>query len=245
MNLGKRIAVVQSSYIPWKGYFDLVHAVDEFILFDDAQYTRRDWRNRNVIKTKDGPAWLTIPVKATGNYLAPIKSIEVDGHKWREKHWRTIVSSYSRAPHFQDYAGALEPLYLQSREERLSLINRGFLEAVCAALGISTKLSWSMDYEVVEGRSERLLHLCRQAEATTYVSGPTARGYLEPAPFEAAGIEVIFFDYSGYPEHPQLFPPFKHEVSVLDLLFNEGPQSTARMLTFGGAPLPAHSTTTP
>lgn len=230
--MGKRVAIVQSSYIPWKGYFDLIHAVDEFILFDDAQYTRRDWRNRNQVKTREGPAWLTIPVKASGNYLAPIKDIEVDGDLWREKHWRTLVASYSRAPHFHDYAETVEALY-RGTQRRLSHVNRAFLEAICGWLGIETRLTWSMDYELVEGKTERLVHLCRQAGATSYLSGPTARGYIEPALFEVAGISLSFFDYAGYLQYPQLFPPFKHEVSVLDLLFCEGARATSRMLTFG------------
>ena len=231
--MSKKVVIVQSNYIPWKGYFDLIHLADEHILFDDVQYTRRDWRNRNLIKTGNGPAWLTIPVKAAGNYLAPIKDIEVDGSKWRDKHWRTIVASYARAPHFKDHAAAFEALYLGSAETRLSLVNRAFLEAVCEILGIGTKFSWSMDYEVVEGKTERIVNLCRQAGARTYLSGPSARGYLDPALFEAAGLELAFFDYSGYPEYPQLHPPFTHEVSVLDLLFSEGPRATSRMLTFG------------
>ena len=231
--MGKKVVIVQSSYIPWKGYFDLIHAADELILFDDVQYTRRDWRNRNLIKTGNGLVWLTIPVKTAGNYLAPIKDIEVDGAKWREKHWRTIVASYARAPHFKDQAATFEALYLAAIETRLSLVNRTFLEAVGGLLGIRTKVSWSMDYEVVEGKTERIVSLCRQAGARTYLSGPSARGYLDPAQFEAAGLELVFFDYAGYPEYPQLHPPFVHEVSILDLLFNEGPRATSRMLTFG------------
>jgi hypothetical protein len=231
----KAVAIVQSSYIPWKGFFDLIRSVDEFILFDDAQYTRRDWRNRNVIKTKEGPAWLTIPVKATGNFHAPVRAIEIDGHKWRETHWRTISGSYARAPHFADYAAVFEALYLRSSETRLSLVNRAFLEAVCKILGIQTRLSWSMDYVVEQGRSERLVSLCRQAGATTYLSGPTARGYIEEDRFAEAGIGLEFFDYSGYPEYPQFFPPFRHEVSVLDLLFQEGPRASSRMLSFARA----------
>ena len=232
--MGKKVVIVQSNYIPWKGYFDLIHAADELILFDDVQYTRRDWRNRNLIKTREGPVWLTIPVKAAGNYLAPIKDIEVDGTRWREKHWRTLVSAYARAPHFSDLAPALEALYLDPKAPTLlSRVNRVFLEAVCGILGIHTRLSWSMDYEVVLGKTERIVSLCRQAGARTYLSGPSARGYLDPALFEAAGLELVFFDYSGYPEYPQLHPPFTHEVSILDLLFNEGPRATSRMLTFG------------
>ncbi len=229
----KKVAIVQSNYIPWKGYFDLIHAVDEFILFDDAQYTRRDWRNRNLIKTREGALWLTIPVQATGNYLAPIRSIVVDDPKWRVRHWRTIAASYGRAPYFKDYQTVLEDLYLGSEERGLSLINHAFLTAICRLLGIRTRITWSMDYEVAGGKTERIVSLCRQAGAGTYLSGPSARAYLEPAPFEAAGIELAFFDYAGYPEYPQLHPPFRHDVSVLDLLFSEGPAATSRMLTFG------------
>ncbi len=229
----KKVAIVQSNYIPWKGYFDLIHAVDEFILFDDVQYTRRDWRNRNLIKAKDGPVWLTIPVQTTGNYLAPIRSIQASDSAWRANHWRTIGANYARTPYFKEYQAVFEELYLGSTEVRLSAINHRFLTAICNLLGIETRISWSMDYEVVEGKTERIVSLCRQAGATTYISGPSARGYIDPDQFEAAGIELVFFDYSGYPEYPQLFPPFRHDVSVLDLLFNEGPAATSRMLTFG------------
>jgi WbqC-like protein family len=230
---GKKVAIVQSNYIPWKGYFDLIHAVDEFILFDDAQYTRRDWRNRNLIKTREGPLWLTIPVQATGNYLSPIRSIVVSGSQWRTTHWRSIAAGYARAPYFKDYKEALEGLYLGSSEEGLSAINHAFLAAVCKILGIGTRLSWSMDYEIEAGKTERIVSLCRQAGARTYLSGPSARGYLEASQFEGAGIDLRFFDYAGYPEYPQLHPPFRHDVSILDLLFNEGPAATSRMLTFG------------
>jgi WbqC-like protein family len=229
----RRIAIVQSNYIPWKGYFDLIHSVDEFILFDDVQYTRRDWRNRNVIKTKDGPTWLTIPVRISGRYLSPIKDIEVDGQKWREQHWRTIAASYARAPHFGFLKAAFEEVYRGSSEASLSLINRSFIETICAALSIRTKLSWSMDHQIVEGKTARLVSLCQQAGASTYVSGPSARDYIDLGLFEEAGIAVEFFDYKGYPEYPQQYPPFKHDVSILDLLFNQGPDAGASMLTFG------------
>lgn len=230
--MAKSVAIVQSNYLPWKGYFDLIHAVDEFILFDDVQYTRRDWRNRNLVKTKDGTAWLTVPVKTTGNYLAPIKTIEVDGQGWRERHWRALLACYSRAPHFDHHRETFERLYGEGDEALLSTVNRSFLDAICAILGISTRISWSMDYQVVEGKTERIVSLCRQAGATSYLSGPSARGYLEASQFEAAGIELVFFDYAGYPEYPQLHPPFRHEVSVLDLIFNTGPRAPSFMLTF-------------
>lgn len=229
----KRVAVVQSNYIPWKGYFDLINLVDEFILFDDARYTRRDWRNRNRIKTQHGPAWLTLPVRVKGGYFVQkIKDTVISDPNWNHLHWETIVHSYSKARHFQTFRDQFEELYLGVDSEFLSCINYRFLAAICGMLGIRTKISWSMDYSLVDGKTERLLHLCRQAGATEYVSGPSAKAYLDEQLFRAAGIAVRYIDYAGYPEHGQLFPPFEHAVSIIDLLFNEGPDSTRYMMTF-------------
>jgi WbqC-like protein family len=227
-----RIAIVQSSYVPWKGYFDLIQSVDEFVLFDDVQFTRRDWRNRNLIKTPGGPAWLTIPVNNKGNYLAPIKDISISDPAWGARHWKMLSANYARAPHFGRYAEAFEALYLENRETRLSVVNYSWIKTICGILGICTKLSWSMEYQLASGRTERLVGICQQAGATTYVSGPSARDYIEPEQFEAAGVELSYFDYSGYPEYSQLFPPFDHHVSVLDLIFNQGPDATRYMLSF-------------
>jgi hypothetical protein len=220
---GKRIAVVQSNYIPWKGFFDLIAAVDEFVLYDDVQYTRRDWRNRNRIKTEDGLLWLTVPVNVKGRYLAAIKDMNVADRSWAAHHWKTIVHNYGRASCFDEVAAWLEALYTEAeRLSRLSEINRLFIDATCRALGISTRLSWSMDYDLVPGKTERLVGLCRQAGATEYLSGPNARAYLDEERFRAAGIDVLYADYDGYPEYRQLHPPFVHTVSVIDLLLNEG-----------------------
>jgi hypothetical protein len=227
-----RVAIVQSNYIPWKGYFDLINSVDEFVLLDDVQFTRRDWRNRNLIKTPAGPAWLTIPVNTRGQYLTAIKDVTVVDPSWAARHWKTLSANYSRAPHFGTYAASLEALYLNCQESRLSSINRTWIEAICGFLGIRTRLSWSMDYELLDGNTERLVHICRQAGARQYLSGPAARAYIDPGPFEAAGITLTYFDYTGYAEYPQLYPPFDHHVSVLDLLFNAGPRATSYMLSF-------------
>lgn len=116
----KKVAIVQSNYIPWKGYFDMIAAVDEFILYDDMQYTRRDWRNRNQIKTPQGPQWLTVPVKVKGKYLQTIRETEIDGVDWVEAHWKAIVQNYRRAPHFEEVAAAFEPSYRQHQYSHLS-----------------------------------------------------------------------------------------------------------------------------
>jgi WbqC-like protein family len=230
--MGKRLAVVQSSYIPWKGYFDLIHAVDEFVLFDDVQFTRRDWRNRNRIKTKNGVRWLTIPLAVKGHYHAPIKDMRVADPTWGERHWRQLRDSYGKASGFRRLADRFEALYLGGGDERLSLINRRFIDEVCSILEIDTRLSWSTDYTLQAGRNQRLLDLCLQAGATTYVSGPSARAYLDVELFRQSGVDVVFFDYAGYPHYEQPFPPFEHTVSVLDLLFCTGDDAPRYMLTF-------------
>jgi hypothetical protein len=220
----KRVAIVQSSYIPWKGFFDLMRRVDEFILYDDAQYTRRDWRNRNQIKTKDGLLWLTIPVEVKGKFTQAIKDVCISERSWNDQHFKTIAAAYARAPHFREYRGQIEELYRGASSPRLSDVNRWFIDGLAKILGVTTKVSWSMDYELPEGRVERLVALCRQAGATSYLSGPSARDYIEQDAhlFADAGIPVDYIDYSGYPEYAQLYPPFEHHVSVIDLILNAG-----------------------
>ncbi len=218
----KKVAIVQSNYIPWKGYFDLINLADEFILFDDVQYTRRDWRNRNKIKTPHGVIWLTIPVQVKDKFSQRIKETIVSDPEWNQKHWKSIVHTYSKAKCFHHYKELFEEMYLGSTETLLSQINYRFLRGICEILGIKTKLTWSMNYSLVEGKTERLVDLCRQTGATEYISGPAAKGYIEEELFREEGIVLQYMDYSGYPEYDQLFPPFEHNVSVIDLIFNVG-----------------------
>jgi hypothetical protein len=219
----KTVAIVQSNYIPWKGYFDMIAAVDEFILYDDMQYTRRDWRNRNLIKTPQGMQWLTVPVQVKGKYHQTIRETEIGGANWAPAHWKTLAQNYSKAPHFTEIADWLEPLYyLAAQEPRLSLSNRRFIEAICGYLGIKTIISNSWDYTLIEGKTERLANICSQAKGTEYISGPAARDYVDEEIFNDQGIKLTWFDYTGYPEYPQLCGDFVHSVSILDLLFNCG-----------------------
>ena len=218
----KRIAILQSNYIPWKGYFDMIAAVDEFILYDDMQYTKRDWRNRNLIKTPQGPQWLTVPVKVKGRYDQTIRETEIDGTDWAQVHWKALTRNYPRAPHFEEIAKIFEPLYMRREYTHLSALNREFIEAVCAYLGITTKISNSWDYVLTDGKTERLADLCVQAGGAEYISGPAAKDYIEEQHFAKRGIKLTWFDYSGYAEYPQLWGEFTHGVSILDLLFNCG-----------------------
>lgn len=218
----KRIAILQSNYIPWKGYFDIIASVDEFILYDDMQYTRRDWRNRNQIKTPQGVQWLTVPVLVKGKYHQKIRDTEIDGQEWAAAHWKALTQNYGRARYFDQIATWLELLYLTDSYTHVSQLNRRFIEAICQYMGIKTVISNSWDYVLLDGKTERLADLCRQAGAGEYLSGPSAKDYIDESVFNEHGINVQWADYAGYPEYPQLWGEFTHGVSILDLLFNCG-----------------------
>jgi hypothetical protein len=230
----KRVAIVQSNYIPWKGYFDMIAAVDEFILYDDMQYTRRDWRNRNQIKTPQGQQWLTVPVKVKGRYYQTIRETEIMGEEWAREHWMAFAQNYRRSPHFKEVSALIEPIYLARQHAKLSALNRELIEAVCGYLGVRTKISNSWEYTLVDGKTERLADLCAQAGGSEYLSGPSAMDYIDERIFAERAIKLTWFDYSGYPEYPQLWGKFAHEVSILDLLFNCGSEAP-RFMRYVGA----------
>ena len=228
----KKVAIVQSNYIPWKGYFDLINSVDEFILFDDMQYTRRDWRNRNKIKTSQGLIWLTIPVQVKGKYFQTIKETEISDQNWNQLHWKSILNNYVRAEYFSDYREIFEDLYLNFNEKFLSNVNYRFLVKICNLLGIKTQISWSTDYVIINGKTERLISLCKQAGATEYISGPAARDYMDEDLFQQENIKLSYIEYCNYPEYRQIYPNFEHSVSIIDLLFNEGVNAKKYMKSF-------------
>jgi hypothetical protein len=216
--MGKRVAILQSNYIPWKGYFHMIKLVDEFVLYDDVQYTRRDWRNRNKIKTPDGLKWLTVPVRDRYASLK-ICEVEVAVHDWAEKHWNAIETHYKKAPYFEDIAPHLRKMYEEAAAKKyLSEINYIFLSGIGKLLNISTCLTWSMDCRAQGQKTDRLIDILRKTEARIYLSGPAGRNYIEEDKFRDAGIALEWMKYE-YPEYPQLYPPFEHGVSVVDLLF--------------------------
>jgi hypothetical protein len=219
-----RVAVLQSNYVPWKGYFDLMRSVDVFVVYDVVQYTKNDWRNRNRVKTANGLVWLTIPVAQVGSFGQRVLDAEIVPGPWAEKHLRTLLQAYARAPYLGEYRAELEALY--GSAEQLGLlhdVNMLFIDAARRWLGIETRVVQAQDFEVVGERNERLLALCSALGASTYVSGPAAQSYLDTAAFADAGIDVEWFDYRGYKPYPQLHGEFVHEVSVLDLVLNTGP----------------------
>ena len=229
----KKIAILQSNYIPWKGYFDLIASVDEFILYDDMQYTRRDWRNRNQIKTPNGAQWLTVPVHVKGKYHQKIKDTEISGSDWAQSHWKSLSQNYRKSAHFTEIAEWLEPQYLDGSYQYISQLNRRFIESICDYLGIDTIITSSSDYNLSDGKTERLADLCVQAGGVEYISGPSAKDYIEESVFAERNIKMTWFDYSDYLEYPQLWGDFTHNVSILDLLFNCGKESYQYMKYVG------------
>ena len=232
----KRIAILQSNYIPWKGYFDIIRSVDEFVIYDDAQYTKRDWRNRNLIKTKNGLQWLTIPVKTKSKFFQKISETEISEQYWAEKHFNSIKYSYSSAPYFENYEDIFHETYRKAKDLKfLFQVNKLFIELINSLLGINTRLTYSTEYQFRGDNNQKIIDICRQTEAKEYLTGPAAKKYLNPELLQEAGIKTIWIDYSGYPEYTQLYPPFKHNVSIIDLIFNKCEKALSYMKTFYGS----------
>jgi hypothetical protein len=220
--------ILQPSYIPWRGYFDLIHAADVFIFYDDVQYDKHGWRNRNRIKAPSGTQWLTIPVLSKGNVTRGLRIDEVRidrTQNWAGKHWTALRQVYGKTPHFARYAPALEPFYREPPEllaelaiSLTTMISRDFL-------GIShTRFERASRLGIDGTQTGRLVALARAFGATRYLSGPAAHDYLDEGQFGDAGIALEYIRYD-YPEYPQRFPPFEPSVSVLDLLFMVGPDA--------------------
>ena len=220
----KKVAISQSNYIPWKGYFDNIAQVDEFVLYDDMQYTKRDWRNRNKIKTSQGLKWLTIPVEVKGKFFQKINETKISDNNWTKQHLDILRQNYRKAKCFKEVFPFIENLYNEAKQkETISEINYIFLSGICNYLGITTKITFSNDYQLLEkGKTERLVDLCVQLKATEYFSGASAKNYMDEALFLDKNIKVSYFDYSNYKKYTQLYGEFEHGVTILDLLFNEG-----------------------
>lgn len=227
--MGNRVVIIQSNYIPWKGYFDLLAHADTVVLFDNVQSTKNDWRNRNVIKTQPGKAWLTIPVRHS-NALR-IRDVTIASSGWNLKHLRTIQQAYARAPHAGMLLPGIEHWYHEAGTlDHLSAINRLFLRKIAKHLEVRSEfvevssLMSDEEHDALEP-TLRLVEICRRLGATSYLSGPAARNYLEVSIFEDAGITVEWFDYDGYKPYPQLHGDFDPAVSILDLILMTGPDA--------------------
>lgn len=219
-----KVAVLQSHYIPWKGVFDMIHDVDQFIFYDEVQYSSGGWLNRNVIKTPAGGQWITIPVSA--HLDDSIEDIVLHERKWARKHYNAITTNYGAAPYFKQYKEWLQYIYLEREWKSFSELNQYLMMDISKNfLGIQTEFRNSREFVSNGAKHEKLLSLLQSIGANHYLSGPAAKDYIIEDDYKAAGIKLEWKDYAGYPEYPQLHGEFMHNVTILDLLFNCGPDA--------------------
>ena len=219
-----RVVILQPSYLPWLGYFDQMAAADRFVYLDDVQFTRRDWRNRNKIRTKEGWAWLTVPVLNKGRFDQSLKETRIDNSsQWRRKHREAIRSNYGRTPFFDKYFPCFEPIYNKEWDFLVDLCYETIFQ-IKEQLEIGTPIQNSSEFKAEGSGCGRIFSLCRQLHATHYLSGDAGEKYLSPEEFQKRGLALEFHDYQ-HPEYDQVFPGFIPYLSAMDLLFNCGENS--------------------
>jgi len=223
-----KCVILQPSYIPWRGYFEQIFKADLFIYYDDVQYDKNGWRNRNIIKTKQGLRWLTIPVHTKGviEKKKSIKEIEISWDKpWNEHHWRGIQYAYSKSPFFSEYRDFFFNMY-QEKPTYLSDFTIQTTIDIARLMGIThTIFLRSSELKGITGeKSDRLISILHNVGAHHYISGPSAKDYIDTEKFKKAKITLEFMVYD-YPEYNQLYPPYQAQVSIIDLIFMQGPQS--------------------
>jgi hypothetical protein len=219
----KKALILQSNYIPWKGYFYAIKEVDVFVMYDDVQYTKNDWRNRNLIKSKSGLQWLTIPIETKNKSCQKINEAKIVNSFWANKHLLSIKHNYSRATYYKQYIPFFEDLYNSCKSNYLIDINRIFLTKICELLEIKTTIIHSSDYDLKStNKTERIVEMCSKINVSDYYSGPAARAYIETDLFDRANINLHYFNYGNFPTYQQLYLPFLHEVSIIDVILNTG-----------------------
>jgi hypothetical protein len=217
-----KVSIIQSNYIPWRGYFDFIDDMDLTVFYDDVQYTKNDWRNRNKLKTVNGAEWITVPVhKLSLSQL--IQETPIDYRGWEKKHIKSIIQWYAKAHFFKDYSEELFAI-LEVKYATISELNITLCHWIMQKLEIDTPARMSSEFILHGSKTERLIDLLKQIGAVTYVSGPAGKGYLDERLFREAGIGLEYKSYD-YPAYPQLWGEFISEVTVLDLLFNTGPEA--------------------
>jgi WbqC-like protein len=219
--------ILQPSYIPWRGYFDQIRRADLFIFYDDVQYDKHGWRNRNQIKTAQGKQWLTIPVHSHGaTEGVPINQVRIDWSRpWAKNHLKALTIAYNKSPFFKRYLPLLEDFYTR-RDELIADFTIETTIRLARTLGIEhTCFLRSSELSGITGeKTDRLIQILQRVGATRYISGPSARDYIEQEKFDAAGVTLEYMEYN-YPEYPQLYPPYDPNVTVLDLIFMVGDEA--------------------
>ncbi len=233
---GRTAVVLQPSYLPWRGYFDLVDRADVFVFYDDVQYDKHGWRNRNRVKTANGVSWLTVPVHAHGAVEAgtPIAQIAIDHRRdWVRAHAETLRHAYRRLPFYARYAPLIAAI-LERRHERLADLTIELTIALARELGCTTEFVRASDFPLHGRKNDRLIDLLERIGADHYISGPSARAYLAPERFAAAGIALEYAAYE-YPPYDQPHPPYEAAVSIVDTLFALGPATIDNIRARRGA----------
>ena len=225
--MNNKIIITQSNYIPWKGYFTTMKKATHIVLYDDAQYTKRDWRNRNKIITPKGPTWLSIPVDVKGKYLQKINEAKITDHSWSFSHWNKIKQNYKKAPCFEQYRKTFEKTYLEElpQYEYLSDINSHMIKKCINLLNLDIKVLDSRSFKIRGGKTEKLINICNDLEANEYFTGPAAKGYIDEAMFVKNNIKLSYYKLKDFPEYRQCWNDFEHKISIMDMFFNLGTQT--------------------
>jgi WbqC-like protein family len=219
----KKAAIIQPSFIPWRGFFDIIHDVDVFVFLDDVQYTKRDWRNRNKIKTPGGTKWIVVPV--VGGIQQLIHETRIDySQDWVARHIKTIHHSYAASPFYGSYRETLLDIY-KKKFETISELNIFATKLISRLLGIEVEFVNSTDLHTAGAKENKLIDICSQIGAEAYLSGPTAQNYIDATKFDKADILLVYKNYDGYPEYSQRWGGYDPYVSIIDLLFNCGENS--------------------
>lgn len=221
-----KTAILQPSYIPWKGVFDMINKVDHFVFYDDVQFTKKTWRNRNRIKTNQGPKWLTIPVMTAGLRFQSIVDTQIDvSRDWQRAHYRSILHNYNSAKYFDRYRSVIEEIYVGRTWKNLADLNIYTTQLLAEVLEINVNWVRSSRLNIQGSRhGDRAAKICAELGSSILLNGPTSLQYIDPQILQDHEISLEIMNYD-YPKYDQLHGDFVHEVSVVDLLLNCGPDS--------------------
>ena len=219
----KRISILQPNYMPWRGYYKIIKNSDCVVLYDDVQYTKNDWRNRNIIKSAKGPIWLTIPVRVK-NLNQRINETYSVNNNWYEKHYKSIRQNYSKSRYYNKYIDNFQEFYQNKKPRKITAIIENFNNIIFEILEISTKIIYSSDLGVTGNRNERLIRILKKLGADTYLSGPSASSYIDQELFKVNKIDIEWVSYQ-MPMYKQVFDGFIPNLSIVDLIFNTGTEA--------------------
>lgn len=216
-----KVVILQSNYIPWKGYFDLINDADIFVFYDEVQYTKNDWRNRNKILTKNGVQWLTIPISAE-SVKNKISEVLLNDPFWQTQHYKSLSLGYRKSPFFHQLEELINDVYINHKWVKLIDLNRYIIQKTSELLGIKTRFVDSKDYIEGDDKIGRLITVLKNLNASEYITGPAAKDYLSnnEIKFAENNIKLTYKSYPSYPEYMQLQQPFQQYVSIVDMIAN-------------------------